>query len=62
MKFRHSIRFKLTSILIITVLTILVIVSAANLAFAETFYYQVEKDNIANTSCRQGNPIGFHSC
>lgn len=59
MKFRHSIRFKLTSILIITVLSILVIVSAANLAFAESFYYQVEKDNIANTydkinNCLQG--------
>lgn len=60
MKFRHSIRFKLTSILIITVLSILVIVSAANLAFAESFYYQVEKDNIANTydkinNCLQGD-------
>lgn len=59
MKIRHSIRFKLTSILIITVLSILVIVSAANLAFAESFYYQVEKDNIANTydkinNCLQG--------
>ncbi len=49
MSFRHSIRFKLTSILIITVLSILVIVSAANLAFAEAFYYQVEEDNIATT-------------
>lgn len=57
MKFRHSIRFKLTSILIITVLTILVIVSAANLAFAETFYYQVEKDNIANTYEKINNYI-----
>ncbi len=57
MKFRHSIRFKLTSILIITVLTILVIVSAANLAFAEGFYYQVEKENIATTYEKINNTI-----
>lgn len=57
MAFRYSIRLKLTSILIITVLSILVIVSAANLAFAETFYYQVEKDNIANTFDKINNYV-----
>ena len=57
MVFRHSIRFKLTSILIITVLSILVIVSAANLAFAESFYYQVEQDNIANTFDKINNYV-----
>lgn len=48
MRFRHSIRFKLTSILIVTVLSILVVVSAVNLAFAETFYYNFEKENIVS--------------
>ena len=57
MAFRHSIRFKLTSILIITVLSILIIVSTANLVFAETFYYQVEKDNIATTYDKINNYI-----
>jgi len=57
MAFRHSIRFKLTSILIITVLSILIIVSAANLVFAETFYYQVEKENIATTYDKINNTI-----
>lgn len=49
MQFRHSIRFKLTSILIVTVLSILVVVSAVNLAFAETFYYNFEQENIVST-------------
>ncbi len=57
MAFRHSIRFKLTSILIITVLSILIIVSTANLVFAETFYYQVEKENIATTYEKINNSI-----
>ena len=57
MAFRHSIRFRLTSILIITVLTILIIVSGANMAFAETFYYQVEKENIATTYEKINNSI-----
>ena len=59
MAFRHSIRFRLTSILIITVLTILIIVSGANMAFAETFYYQVEKENIATTYEKINNSINI---
>ncbi|MBE5956074.1 MAG: HAMP domain-containing protein [Lachnospiraceae bacterium] len=47
----------MTSILIITVLSILIIVSSANLIFAETFYYQVEKDNIATTYDKINNII-----
>lgn len=48
MEFRHSIRVKLTSVLITTVLGILILVSAAILAFAESFYYSFEKENIVN--------------
>ena len=48
MEFRHSIRVKLTSVLITTVLSILILVSAAILAFAEQFYYSFEKENIVS--------------
>ncbi len=48
MEIRHSIRVKLTSVLIATVLGILILVSAAILAFAESFYYNFEKENMVS--------------
>lgn len=47
-KIRHSIRFKLTLVLIVTILLIVASLGVANATFAETFYYQYEQDNIVN--------------
>lgn len=48
-RMRHSIRFKLTAILMMTILGIVLIMSAVNATFAETYYYQFERGNIINT-------------
>ncbi|MDO4554832.1 MAG: HAMP domain-containing sensor histidine kinase [Lachnospiraceae bacterium] len=46
---RHSIRFKLTAILIVTILSIVAVAAFVNFTFAESFYYQSEQDNIVET-------------
>lgn len=49
MAMRHSIRFKLTSILIVTTLNIVIVMGVVNATFTESFYYQVERENMINT-------------
>lgn len=55
MKIRHSIRFKLTAILIVTTISIMALMGIVNATFAESFYCQVEKENIVSAFQKVNN-------
>jgi signal transduction histidine kinase len=46
MKLHHSIRFKLTAVLIVTTLSMVACLGLMNATFAESFYYREEQENI----------------